>query len=339
MTRALADLKAYWPVWVVYLGLGAIRLAEPLDVAEAIYLTRSQIPVGDLFLFPYSPAYLALLHLWNGLGDSAAWLRALGLLVGLAGLVLAPRVLRGLGGVHAEPGALWLLAASPFFVTQMRAVTPSALAFLAAVLALLCFLEFLRAGGSGWLAGWVTALVAALMVHGGLYYLALVLSLGMACYRRRYDTRQRPWWLAQVPPLALFAYLFGSQLNRFFLHRVAEVNTASAAGRQWAALGADLPMPWSAAAAGLLLLLLLSGLRACTDFRHDPRHGLLVLGFALPTAIWLVWLPHDFYAVAALPCLAALGSMGIRLYPRWGRQVLWVAVALIYAWSHWRAVF
>ena len=116
MTRALADLKAYWPVWVVYLVLGAIRLARPLDVAEAIYLTRSQIPVGDLFLFPYSPAYLALLHLWNGLGDSAAWLRSLGLVVGLAGLVLAPRVLRGLGGVHAEPGALWLLAASPFFI-------------------------------------------------------------------------------------------------------------------------------------------------------------------------------------------------------------------------------
>ena len=254
-------------------------------------------------------------------------------------VILAPRVLRGLGGAHAERGAMWLVAASPFFVEQMVSVTPSALAFLAVVVALLCLLDFLRAGGSGWLAGWMVSMSAALLVHGGLYYLAIAVGLGMLYYRNRYDNRQLRWWLAQVPPLVLFAVLFGAQLNRFVLHRVSETNTAGAAGAQWATLGSPLPVPWSWVAAGLLGILLLSGLRACVDFHRDPRHGLLILGFGIPVVVWLVWLPHDFYAVAALPCLAALSAMGIRLYPRWARQVLWVAVAVVYAWSHYRAVF
>ncbi|MFH1571981.1 MAG: glycosyltransferase family 39 protein [Gemmatimonadota bacterium] len=339
MRRDLIDLKAHGPVLAAYTVLSLARLGQTLDVTEAIYLTRSQIPLGQLFLFPYSPVYLFLLHLWNDLGESVLWLRLLGLLIGLVALILTPRVLRGLGGAHAEGGAMWLLAASPFFVEQMRSVTPSALAFLAVVVALLCLLEFLRAGGSGWLVGWVASMSAALLVHGGLYYLAIAVGLGMLYYRRRYDSRQLAWWLAQVPPLVLFAVLFGAQLNRFVLHRAAETNTASAAGAQWLALGADLPAPWSWVAAGLLGLLLLSGLWACVDFRRDPRHGLLMLGFGLPVAIWLVWLPHDFYAVAALPCLAVLASMGLRLYPRWARQTLWGAVALTYGWSHWLAAF
>ena len=338
MPRHLVDLKAHSPVLVVYLVLALARLGEALSVTEAIYLTRSQIPASQFLLYPYSPVYLFLLHLWNGLGDGVVWLHLLGLLTGLVALVLAPRVLRGLGGVHAERGAMWLLATSPFFVEQMVSVTPSALALLAVLVALLCLLEFLRAGKYGWLAGWVVSLSVALLVHGGLYYLAIAVSVGMLYYRHRYDTRQLTWWLAQLPPLALFAVLCGSQLNRFVLHRVADTNTARAAGSQWASLGSSLPAAWSWAAAALLGLLLLSGLRACSGFRRDPRHGLLILGFGLPVAVWLVWLPHDFYAVAALPCLAVLGAMGIRLYPRWARQVLWVAVALTYAWSHYRAV-
>lgn len=338
MPRERIDLKGYGPVLVTYLVLALARLGQVMDVTEAIFLTRSQIPLGQLFLYPYSPVYLFVLHLWNGLGDGVVWLRLLGLLVGLVALILAPRVLRGLGGAHAERGAMWLLAASPFFVEQMVSVTPSALAFLCVVVALVCLLEFLRAGGRGWLAGWVVSVSAALLVHGGLYYLAIAVGLGMLYYRNRYSNRQLHWWLAQLPPLALFAVLFGAQLNRFVLHRVSETNTASAAGSQWAALGASLPAAWSWVAAGLLGVLLLSGLRACVDFRRDPRHGLLILGFGLPVAVWLVWLPYDFYAVAALPCLAALGAMGIRLYPRWARQVLWVAVAVVYAWSHYRAV-
>lgn len=337
--RDKLDPRVHGPALAAYAVLALARLGQALDVTEAIYLTRSQIPLSQLFLFPYSPAYLFVLHLWKGLGESVVWLHLLGLLIGLVALVLAPRVLRGLGGAHAERGAMWLLATSPFFVDQMRSVTPSALAFLAVVIALLCLLEFLRAGGNGWLAGWVVSVSAALLVHGGLYYLAIAVGVGMLYYRHRYDNRQLQWWLAQVPPLALFALLFGSQFNRFVLHRVTTTNTASAAGAQWAALGASLPAPWSWAAAALLGVLLLSGLRACVDFRGDPRHGLLILGFGLPVTVWLVWLPHDFYAVAALPCLAALGSMGIRLYPRWARQVLWAAVALTYGWSHWRAIF
>ncbi|MFT5378207.1 MAG: hypothetical protein ACI906_005050, partial [Candidatus Latescibacterota bacterium] len=37
----------------------------------------------------------------------------------------------------------------------------------------------------------------------------------------------------------------------------------------------------------------------------------------------------------ALPCLCALVAMGMRLYPRWARQGLWVAIAASYMWSYW----
>ncbi len=89
---------------------------------------------------------------------------------------------------------------------------------------------------------------------------------------------------------------------------------------------------------GLLLLLLVSGVIACRDWRRDPRHGILLLGAGIPTCVWLLWLPHDFYAVAALPCLATLGAIGVRTYPRWARQALWAAVAVTYGWSHWQVL-
>jgi len=334
------DLKPYLIPILFFAVVGLARaLSTALDVVEALYLTRSTIPLGDLFLFPYSPAYLFVLHLWHGIGESALWLRLLGLLLGLVGLVLCPRVLRGLGGAHATPGAMWLLAASPFLVDQLGSVTPAGLAFLAVIVAFWCFLEFLRAGDLGWLTGWTLTMLIALLVHGGLYYLPVVLSLGMIYYRHRYHGRQRIWWGAQVLPLALFALLSGSQFSRFIADRMSHMNTVRAAGTQWADLGTDLPMPWSVVGGVLILLLLLSGLRACTDFRHDPRHGLLILCVGIPCLIWLVWLPHDFYAVTALPGLATLASMGMRLHPRWLRQLLWLAVAITYGWSHWHAIF
>ena len=340
MKHFVDDLKPFLISILVFVVTGLGRALSPgMTVTEALYLTRSSIPLNDLILSPYSPAYLFLLHLWSGAGQGALWLRMLGLLLGLLGLVLCPRVLRGLGGTHATPGAMWILAASPFFAAQMGSVTPSGLAFLAVIVAFWCFLEFLRAGGLGWLVGWTLAVLVALLVHGGLFYLAVVLSLGMTYYRHRYHGRQRAWWGAQVLPLALFALLFGAQFNRFIAHRISQVNTVRTAGTQWADLGTDLPMPWSVVGGVLILLLLLSGLRACTDFRHDPRHGLLVLCVGIPCLIWLVWLPHDFYAVTALPGLAALASMGMRLHPRWLRQVLWLAVAITYGWSHWHALF
>ena len=157
-------------------------------------------------------------------------------------------------------------------------------------------------------------------------------------YRNRRAARQRSWWVVQVIPLALFAMLFGAQFNRFIAHRLADLNQLSAVSDQWGRLVTALPQPWSVIGGVLLLILLLSGLRNCGDWRRDSRHGLLIGGLALPAAIWLVWLPYDFYALASLPCLATIGSMGIRLFPRWGRQALWTLVAIIYGWSHWQTL-
>lgn len=322
----------------LFLVLGVLRVVgTPLDVDGAVVLTRSEIPLRDLVLFPYSPAYLFVLHLWAGVSDAVPWLRLLSLGLAVGGLLLAPRVLRGLGGAHASGGALWILALSPFFVEQMVAVSPSALAFLLVVIELLCFLEYLRAGETRWLLGWMAAAMVSLLVHGGLYYLILSLCLGMTIYRTRYGGRQRWWWLAQVPPLGLFLLLSGAQFERFVIRRVSQISSPAVAVEQWGGLGSDLAGPWPLLAGGLLAILVTTGLIICRDARRDPRHGLLVLGAVVPCAVWLVWLPHDFYAVAALPFLAILASMGMRLYPRWGRQLAWAALGVVYGTAHWFA--
>ena len=323
-----------------FLGFAILCLSwlgsRPLDLAEAIVLTRSSIPVSDLLLRPYSPLYLLLLHLWSLAGDSVYWLRSLSVLLSIAGLALMPRVLRALGGTHAATGAFWLLALSPFFVAQARSLSPAPLAFVTVAVLYLCFFEYTRAGQWKWLALWSLVALAMQLIHGGLYAVILVQCLAMALFRERLRNKQRNWWLAQILPAALFAVLFGAQFNRFIAHRISEIKAASAIGAQWGRLGTELPQPWSALGGGLLLLLLLSGVVACRDWRRDPRHGILLLGAAVPTCVWLLWLPHDFYAVAALPCLAALGAIGIRTYPRWGRQALCTAVAVTYGWSHWQ---
>ena len=320
----------------LFLVLAALRVVgTPLDVDGAVVLRRSEIPLRDVVLSPYSPAYLFLLHLWAGVGDAAWWLRLLSLGLAGGGLLLTPRVLRGLGGTHASGGALWILLLSPFFLGQMTAVSPSALAFLAVIVELLCFLEYLRAGENRWLLGWMAAALVSLLVHGGLYYLVLALCLGMVFYRERYDGRQRWWWLAQLPPLGLFLLLSGAQFERFVVQRVSLTNTPTVALDQWGGLGSGLAGPWPLLAGGLLAVLVLTGLFICRDSRRDPRHGLLVLGSVVPSVVWLVWLPHDFYAVAALPFLSVLASMGIRLYPRWGRQLAWAALGVVFLTAHW----
>lgn len=330
-------LRAHLPPFALFAILALVGLgSRPLDLSEAILLTRSSLPVSDFLLTQYSPLYLFLLHIWSAVSQQAIWLRVLGIGIGAAAVLLGPWVLRGLGGTHATRAAFWLLAASPFLIGQVRVLSTSQLSLLAVVCAYLCFIEYNRAGQLGWLAGWVLSILAALLVHGGLYCIALVHCLAMLVYRRRFRHRQRNWWLAQIPVLALFLMLSGAPLGHFVGHRIAAVNTATAASVQWAQLGTGLPLPWSAIAGGLLLLLLASGVAVCRDWRRNPRHGLLLIGFGVPTLTWLVWLPYDFYAVAALPCLVTLAAMGIRLYPRWARQLLWCAVAVTYGWSHWR---
>ncbi|MEE2658290.1 MAG: hypothetical protein VX733_07280 [Candidatus Latescibacterota bacterium] len=337
-TSAPPTLRRFWVPIAVFTGLSVFGLRQPLSVTEAVFLTRSELPLGDLLLFPYSPLYLVLLRLWSAISSDPLWLRLLGVFLGIGGFALVPRVLRGLGGVHATAGAMWILALMPFFVDQARSITPSALAFLCTTAAIICFLEFLRAGELPWIAGWVVATLMSLFVHGGLYYLALVLCLAMAFYRERYHGRQRVWWLAQIPPLTLFAVLSGAQFEHFIAHRIADVNSIAAAAAQWGMLATQQSArPWVLSSGLLLAFLVASGLYACRALHRDLRHGLVVLGAGAPCVIWLAWLPHDFYAVAALPFLATLASMGIRLYPLWGRQLLWSALAVTYAFSYWFA--
>ena len=337
---ALIDWREHRLPLGLFFILGALHAVfTPMGVREAVALTRSEIPLGDLVLTPYSPAYLAILHFWSAVSHSAFWLRLLSLGLGMVGMLFVPRVLRGLGGAHAVPGAVWILALSPFLTDQIARVSPSALAFVAVIAALLCFLEFLRAGQLSWLGGWVAASLVSLLVHGGLYYLVLALCGGMLIYRGRYRGRQWAWWLAQLLPLGLFLWLSGTQFERFVLQRASQIRSVRSAADQWGDLGSGLPMPWPLIAGLLFALLVLSGLSICRDGRRDPRHGLLALGAIAPTLIWLVWLPHDFYAVAALPFLAVLVSMGIRLYPRWARQLLWAAVLVTYGWAHWYRLF
>ena len=73
----------------------------------------------------------------------------------------------------------------------------------------------------------------------------------------------------------------------------------------------------------LFTLLLVSGLRACTDrWRKDARRGLLVGGLCLPCLLYVL-LPHNSaLLIGALPPLCGLCAMGLRLYPRWARQGL-----------------
>lgn len=323
-------------VLIAFAVLACLRVAVPLDLAEAVVLTRSEIPAAALLLSPYSPGYLFLLHLWAAAGSSAWWLHSLGLGLGLAGLALVPPVARSLGGAHAESGALWILALSPFFARQMVSVTPAALAFLAVVASLLFFLEYQRRGQLPWLAGWVAVALLSLLIHGGLYYLVLVLGLASLVYRGR--SRPAPWWLAQLPPLALFGLLSGAQFERFLIHRLHRLNETAAAASQWGSLGGAGAGAWPAISGAVLAALVGVGLYHCRDWRRTPRHALLALGAGVPCAIWLVWLPHDFYAVGALPFLAVLASMGLRGVPRWARQVLWACLLATYGWGHWQSL-
>ncbi len=333
-TTPVTSWRAHrWPL-LVFLALAGLRLGRPLDVEEAIALTRTDLGIGDWLHFGYSPGYLLILDLWASVSASPLWLHMLGLLTGVAALLLAPRVLRGLGGVHASTGAMWFLCLSPFIVDHLVRVTPSGLALTTILLSSLCFLEFLRAGDYRWLAGWLLASLVALLLHGGLFVLPLLQSVCMLVARERTRARQKQWWIAQIPPLLLFVGLFADPVERFLRSRIRSVAAPMEILQGLGRVSDGLNLPATLATAALILFLIFSGLRSQQGNRRDPRRMLLWLGWLAPGAIWLLWLPHPFYALLAAPFLAAVVSAGIRTYPQWGRQVLWAAILLVYGWGH-----
>ena len=100
-------------------------------------------------------------------------------------------------------------------------------------------------------------------------------------------------------------------------------------------LSTNLPLPTGLVGSLLFAVLLGSGLWACRDWRRDPRHGLLVLSLVVPCLIWGCSSRRDSYLLMPLVCGCTLASMGLRLYPRWVRQMLWSAAAVVYLWSYW----
>ena len=325
-------------------ALGAYDLGRaPLTAAEQSYIEAARAPAAELLRVLYSPFYLLYLHAWSALGQSAAWLRLSSLACGLLALFLAARVVRGLGGAHAERGALILLGLSPFLVGQVRSLSPAPLALLATVVCFLCFLEFLRAGQWQWLLGWSVAALAALTLHAGLYYAVLIQCLGLVFYRERFHNKQRDWWLAQILPLAFFIWRFGEvALHYFRVRLVAALPSGRALLEEGASIFSRLlldvaPSSSLGLAGGALFLLLLGpGLWSCRDLKRDPRHGLLLLGFFAPALLFLLTPRSVSYLLAGLPCLLTLVSMGLRSYAQWGRQILWsgIAVCLAFAYYH-----
>ena len=335
------------PPLAALLVLGLYELGRaPLSTSEQSYIQAAQAPLGSLLHALYSPLYLSFLHLWSALGQSDVWLRLSSFGLGLLALVLAARMVRGLGGANAERGALILLALSPFLIPQVRTVSPAPLALLLVVAGFICFLEFLRAGQRQWLAAWLGTALAALLVHAGLYYMVLVQCLSMLFYRERLHNRQRDWWPAQLLPLAFFLWRFGEPLSHYLQQRLGSALAAapellgqSASIFSRLVLAAAPASPLGMAGAALFLLLVAPALWTCRDLKRDPRHGLLLLGTFAPCLLYLLTPHSPSYLLAALPFLLTLSSMGLRLYPQWGRQILWSAIALCLLFAHHRFFF
>ncbi len=322
-------------------AFAALALYSPSSLTissdEARLLLRILEPQTLQLYNGYSPLYLVLMDAWLWGGQHLLWLRLPGILCGLLTLVIAARVLRGLAGAHAAPGALVLLSAAPFFIAQARAISPAMLALLMVVLSYAVFLEYLRSASLPVLGGWIVVTLLSFGVQAGLVFLVLVQCCIMVVYRVRYDRHQAAWWAAQIPVLGLFALGFWRPLSHFFEVRLLLL-TPDQAGQAlplFASLSTNLPPAQAIAGTLLFIALVVSGLYICADWRKDARHGLLILGLLAPCPFYLFTPQSEALLLSALPCLCALASMGLRLYPRWARQGLWAVIAACYMWSYW----
>ena len=271
-----------------------------------------------------SPLFVVLLNGWTSVNDDLVWVRLLGVVSGLVALALAPTVMRGLGGAHAAPGAMILLATSPFFVSAAATVSDAPLVLAASMSCVAAFLEFSRTGRNSWLAVWLVTALLCLTTHALLLLVILVQNASLLLYGRRLQHRQRFWWCAQLPVVAVFLLLHYDQ-------------RAVWGGLGWFPSLNGLPSLISVHgfAVALLLVLCLSGAWKGRDWRRDPRHGLLLLSAISPLLAWL-FLPRELLMLLSLPALLVLASMGIRLYPQWIRQLLWSGVVVVYGADYWR---
>jgi hypothetical protein len=322
----------------VLVALVLYGLGRDLGAAERALLERASASFYELTSAPYSPLYLLALHLWSSISQNPFWLHLSGVLAGLVALILSVHFLRHLGGAHATPGALLLLAASPFFVGQVHLLSATPASLVAVLVCFLCFLQYTRSGSLNWLGGWTLATLLAWGIHAGLGYMLVVQWVYMVAYREHHRGRLLFWWLAQIPLTVFFLLVFGGIVRDVLTIRLPAVAGAQLlrqAADLFGLMSANLPPPVGLVGGAFFLFLLGSGVWTCRDWRRDPRHGLVLLGFAVPFLLWLSPVGHAAYALAALPCLLALVSMGLRLYPRWVRQLLWSLVGATYLWGYW----
>jgi hypothetical protein len=320
---------------------GTLTLYIPSQLAvlssgEESILRHAREPLQAFFQSgAHSPLYALLLKATPQSGTVGPhWA---GLLCGLAGIATAVRLLRGLAGAHAAPGALFLLAASPFLISQTRTLSPAPLVLLLVALSYALFWTYLRGGQLGLLAGWAVVSVLAFSAQASLIYLPCTQALIALTYRTRYPQSHGFYWPALAAVSGLWIALFWQPLNRDWTVRLAGVTPEQSASAldAFAALSTGVSGIDALAGAGLFALLLLSGLRACADWRKDARRGLLVGGLCVPCLLYALSPGNNALLVGALPPLCGLCAMGLRLYPRWARQGLWTALLLTYCWSYW----
>jgi len=314
-------------------------LRTPFTTAEGLLLARAQGGIAELAGSLYSPLYLLLLKVWSGVSAHPSWLRLLSALCGLAALPLAQRVVRGLGGNHAALGALLLLGGAPLMVLQASRLSSGTAGLVATLACFACFLVLGKDGDWRWLVGWLVATLVACGFHAGVFWMVIAQWVVVLLYRERYRVRQLPWWLVQLVPLGWLGWRYYPLLEAYLGVRLSQglnglrvADGAALAVR----LSTGLALPIGLAGALLLAALLCVGLWGARDWRRDPRHGLLLLCLVVPGACWLLFWRVDSHLMMALVSWCTLAAMGLRHFPRWGRQMLWSCVALVYLWSYWR---
>ena len=323
------------PVLGVLGGLALYRLlVMPLAPAERLVLELSETPLRLASVLQVGLLFGLLVEQLARLGADPARLRLLVWGTGLMAVALAQPVMRRLGGAHATPGALLLGGTAPLLVLATSQLDSGVLVLACGLAWLLCFLEATRTGAPGWLLGWAAASLLAICAHPLSLALLPVQWVAVLVYRSRYRLRAWVWWPAQLLPLAAALVLYGALLPLQQDEGAAALHVGDLLSGGTSAAAGVLPLPVVACLVALALPGL-AGLWACRDWRRDPRHGLLLALLAAPVGLWLLGSHAASQLLLPLLCLALLAAIGLRVLPRWLRQLSWAAVGAAYLLSYW----
>lgn len=325
---------------------------EPLWLDEAYSAYASSKGFGFLWeVVPqyetHPPFYYSLLRLWTLIfGDSLTALRSLGALCGIAAIgtgVLAAREIglatgrdaRGRAVLMSAAAMLLALATLPIEMTrEVRPYPVMALVYAGLIATLFRLARRMRVGGSLWCGtylGYLALLALLLWLHnlGVLYAAAAGLALLILCWRREW--RRGDWTalvlghvavlLVWLPALAILSGQAPTWMQSTWL-------TFSLSERlPWAVARIFITATWwSAACAGLLLLLSWYGLRgramgartgwALTILAFLP----LLLSLVISALIAPVFIPRTMAALA-VPAMLLL-ALGVA-----AGRALWLKLA------------